>query len=90
MQKIKDRFLLGIVTGIVASLPGRVMNKIEFELGLTDSRYEQMAASLFVNKKDSHSVQGKIIGKIANGLFQMLLELQRHIFYLLPAETMRP
>jgi multidrug transporter EmrE-like cation transporter len=68
MKKIKDRLLLGVIAGTLASIPGRVLNKIEFEAGLTDSRYEQMAALLLVNKKDAHKNPGKVIGKIVNGL----------------------
>ena len=68
MHKIKDRIFLGIVAGMLGSIPGRVLNKLEFELGLTDSRYEQMAASLFVTKKDAHKPRGKAVGKIANSL----------------------
>ncbi|EGW36325.1 hypothetical protein [Desulfosporosinus sp. OT] len=68
MHKIKDRIFLGIVAGMLGSIPGRILNKIEFEFGLTDSRYEQMAASLFVTKKDAHKSKGKVVGKIANSL----------------------
>ena len=70
MRKIKDRILLGIVAGILGSVPGRILNKIEFEFGLTDSRYEQMAASLFVTKKDAHKPRGKVVGKIAIACLQ--------------------
>jgi multidrug transporter EmrE-like cation transporter len=68
MKKIQDRVLLGVISGTLAAIPGRILNKIEFEAGLTDSRYEQMAALLFVSKKDVHKQPGKVIGKIANGL----------------------
>ncbi|AFM39330.1 hypothetical protein Desaci_0257 [Desulfosporosinus acidiphilus SJ4] len=68
MQKIKDRIFLGIVAGMLGSIPGRLLNKLEFELGLTDSRYEQLAASLFVTKNDAHKHRGKAVGKIANGI----------------------
>lgn len=68
MKKIKDRVLLGVIAGMLGSVPGRVLNKIEFEVGITDSRYEEMAAKLFVSNKDAHSQRGKAVGKIANGL----------------------
>jgi len=68
MQKIKDRIFLGFVAGMVGAIPGRLLNKVEFELGITDSRYEEMASMLFVSKRDAHKVKGKSVGKIANSL----------------------
>lgn len=68
MQKIKDRIFLGFVAGMFGAIPGRLLNKLEFELGITDSRYEEMASMLFVSKRDAHKVKGKSVGKIANSL----------------------
>ena len=65
-MKIKDRILLGIVTGLVASMPGRVLNELEFKRGLTDQTYEQAASSIFVKRKQIKTMPGKAIGVIAN------------------------
>ena len=68
MQKIKDKIFLGFVAGMIGAMPGRILNKAEFELGITDSRYEEMASMLFVTKRDAHKVKGKSVGTIANSL----------------------
>lgn len=68
MYKIKDRIFLGFIAGMIGALPGRLLNKVEFELGITDSRYEEMASMLFVSRRDAHKVKGKSVGKIANSL----------------------
>lgn len=68
MRKIKDRIFLGFIAGMLGAIPGRLLNTIEFELGLTDSRYEEMAAMLFTNRREIHKPKGKNIGRIANSL----------------------
>lgn len=73
MRKIKDSILLGFIAGMVGAIPGRLLNKAEFELGLTDSRYEEMASMLFVNKRDIHKAKGKNVGKIANSLLSSMV-----------------
>lgn len=55
MEKIKHRIFLGIVTGLVASIPGRMFNEVEHKLGLTDMKYEEIAASLFTSQNSIHS-----------------------------------
>jgi hypothetical protein len=73
MPKIKDSILLGFVAGMLGAVPGRLLNKAEFKLGITDSRYEEMAAMLFVNRKDINKPKGKSVGKIANGLLSSMV-----------------
>lgn len=68
MPKIKDSILLGVVAGLLGAIPGRLLNKAEYKLGFTDSRYEEMAALPFVKKRDINKPSGKNVGKIANGL----------------------
>ena len=65
-MKIKDRILLGIVSGLAASMPGRVLNELEFKRGLTDQTYEQTASSIFVKRKQIKTMPGKAIGIVAN------------------------
>ncbi|WP_407311322.1 hypothetical protein [Desulfosporosinus sp. SB140] len=50
MRKISDSILLGFAAGMLGALPGRLLNKVEFKFGLTDSRYKEMAAIPFVKK----------------------------------------
>ena len=49
-MKINDKIFLGTVSGLLGAIPGRLLNKVEFVLGLTDSRYEEMASSFFVKR----------------------------------------
>jgi|GEM_PF-366543 len=68
MGKIKDRIFLGIVTGVISSIPGRLLNACEYRAGLTEAKYGQLAANLFVDKKKADTMEGRVIGAIANGI----------------------
>jgi hypothetical protein len=68
MRKIKDRILLGALSGTIASVAGRILNKFNFKKGLTDIRYNPMAAQLFLSKKKSKSPQGVFLGSIVNNI----------------------
>ncbi len=64
MKKIKDRIFLGIVSGLIGGMPGKLLNTIEYCNGLTDVKYGQMAASLFTSKKRSNL--GQLLGSVSN------------------------
>lgn len=66
MKRISDRILLGIVTGIICGIPGRVVNDLEYHSGLTDIKYGQMASSLFMPKNKVNTKEGIIIASITN------------------------
>lgn len=66
MLKIKDRIILGIVSGVIASLPGRFINALEYRTGLTDIQYDQMASSLFLPKNKIKTGEAKVTGSIIN------------------------
>lgn len=66
MFKIRDRILLGIITGVICGLPGRVTNAIEYQLGLTDVKYGQMASSLFLPKNKVNTREAKIVASVTN------------------------
>lgn len=66
MKKINDRVLLGIVSGIIAGIPGRLSNKLQYRKGLTDVKYGQLTASLFLPPHKVNTKQGKLTGYIAN------------------------
>jgi len=72
-MKIKDRIFLGIVTGVIGSLPGRLLNAYEYRVGLTEVKYGQMGANLFVNEKQINTRGGRIIGAITNGILTGLM-----------------
>lgn len=67
-MKINDKIFLGTVCGLLGAIPGRLLNKAEFALGLTDSRYEEMASSLFVKRKHLNKPGSKNLGVIVNSL----------------------
>ena len=71
-MKIKDRILLGIVSGLAASMPGRVLNELEFKRGLTDQTYEQAASSIFVKRKQICPCQESTTGQPGWRLQRML------------------
>lgn len=47
---------------------GRIINKFNFEKGLTYIRYNPMVARLFLSKKQSKSSQGILLGSIVNNI----------------------
>ena len=65
-MKIKDRIMLGVITGVIASLPGKIINNIEYRKGLTEQTYQKAASSLFVKDNQLDTLPGKIIGAVAN------------------------
>lgn len=68
MRKIRDRIVLGTICGIIASFAGIIPNAIEYKAGLTDMRFNQPAASLFLSKRDAKSnrMESRIIGAMVN------------------------
>jgi len=68
LQKLKDLIMLGTVSGLLAGLPGRILNEIEFKKGLTDLNYPQMASTLLMEKKDVASGEGVAAGNLLNSM----------------------
>ena len=68
MKKIRDRIILGTVCGLIASVAAKVPNAIEYKAGLTDMRFNQPAASLFLSNREakSNSTESKIIAALVN------------------------
>ena len=66
MIKIKDRILLGIVSGIIASTPAKLINAFEQKKGLTVRRYNQIPISLFTQNKVDTSKKGNFLAAITN------------------------
>lgn len=65
-MKIKDRIVLGAVSGLLAGVPGRLINAVEYKAGLTDLKYQQQATSLFIPKNKSGTLHGKILASLVN------------------------
>ncbi|MHB8124612.1 MAG: hypothetical protein ACYDEJ_03045 [Desulfitobacteriaceae bacterium] len=68
MFKIKDRILLGAISGTLSAYVARIINRFNYKKGLTDIRYNPMAAELFLRKKASKSAQGVLLGAIINNI----------------------
>jgi len=77
MIKIKDRILLGIVSGLMAGTPAKFINAFEHRKGLTDMHYNRIAVNLFTKKNTAHSSAGKTLAAITthatSGTFGVLL-----------------
>lgn len=71
MPKIKDRLVLGFLSRFLGSIPGRVFNTIEYNLGWADVKYGQMAASLFTKKGRVNTPMGELVGIFANALLSV-------------------
>lgn len=67
-MKIRDRILLGAISGILGSIPGRLINAAEYRSGLVNARYAHMAASLIVGKKKAYTPEGEFLGAVLNQL----------------------
>lgn len=66
MQKIKDRVMLGILSGFLASIPSRAINTWEYKQGFTETKYDRIAANLFLPKRKAGSRQGEMLGALTN------------------------
>ncbi|MFZ5944901.1 MAG: hypothetical protein ACOYVD_12370 [Bacillota bacterium] len=66
MKKISDRIFLGIISGIIGGIPGRLLNALEYRLALTDFKYGQLASSLFLPPRNINNSKARIVGSIAN------------------------
>lgn len=67
-MKIKDSIMLGVVSGMLAGIPGRILNYIEHQKSLNDMTYNNMAATLAVDKDNSKKPEGKLMGSIINNV----------------------
>ena len=64
--KIKDRIILGAISGILLSWPLRIVNALEYKLGLIDMRYDQISSALFIPRKQKDTLRGIALGEIIN------------------------
>ncbi|EEG77900.1 hypothetical protein [Dethiobacter alkaliphilus] len=65
-MKIKDRLLLGAISGSAASFAARLLNRYNYAKGYTDIRYNPLAARLFLKEGEIKSTPGIILGEIVN------------------------
>ena len=67
-MRIRDSILLGVTAGMLAGFPARFTNNTAYRLGLTDRKYGQMAASLFLptEKHKVHPRETQVVGFLAD------------------------
>lgn len=83
MKKITDRIFLDLICGVVTGFPGRMLNTLEYHLGITDVKYGQTAANLFLPKDKVNTKEAQITGSLTNHIG--LGVLGSSIVYLLSA-----
>lgn len=66
MQKIKDRILLGAITGTLVSAPLQVFDIWLDKRGITDVNYGPSAAKIFLTKNKTKTTGGRIIAAAIN------------------------
>lgn len=66
MKKIKDRILLGAITGIAVSAPLQIVDALIHWRKITDVSYGYSASRLFLKKKESKTPGGKAVSSIVN------------------------
>ncbi len=66
MRKVKDRILLGAITGTLVSVPLQICDVWLDMRGITDVNYGPNAARIFLTKKKAKSPGGRIISAVIN------------------------
>lgn len=66
MRKIKDRIILGAISGLVMSVPLQVFDALIHELKITDVSYGYSAAKLLLTKDKITTPGGKAISSLVN------------------------
>lgn len=84
-MKIRDRVVLGITAGVLAGIPARLVNNTVYKIGLTDRKYGQMAASLFLptKKQRTHRMETRLVGSLTDRINCSMMGIA--ITYLLSA-----
>lgn len=73
MRKIKDRYVLTVVTGLLGLLGVTFLDRVSLKLGYSSRSYRHTAAGLFVNSKfGARSKSGQAFGFIMNGIASIL------------------
>ncbi len=66
MRKIKDRILLGVVSGITASIIGHTVNIIEHKAKKIDPPYSLVPSKIFFDKNKDEDLTAQVTAVIAN------------------------
>jgi len=66
MKKIKDRFLLGIISGLCGNIAKRAVENFFNNIGFSQSNGRKTAAGIFLKKSDINTPYGKAVGQLAD------------------------
>jgi len=66
LKKIKDRILVGTISGMVASTPLQITNALLHERGITDVPYGYSASKIFLTKKTIKTPASKALSVLIN------------------------
>ena len=68
MFKIRDRWVLGVLSGVLAAIPVRFIVKQQRMTGFTDRRYSELPPRLFLPKRVARSRGGRLFGNVINNV----------------------
>jgi len=66
LKKIKDRILLGAISGILASVPIQIFDPLIHERGITDVPYSYSASKIFLVKNKTKTPASKALSFLIN------------------------
>lgn len=66
LKKIKDRIMLGTISGVIASAPLQIFDALIHELGITDVPYGYSASKIFLTKNKTKTPAAKAMSAIIN------------------------
>ena len=66
MRKIKDRIILGAITGLIVSPPFQIIDALIHKRGITDVPYGYSASKIFLTKKATKTPASKVMSVVIN------------------------
>jgi len=66
LKKIKDRIIVGSISGVVASIPIQVFDPLMHKRGITDVPYGYYASSIFSTKNKTKTPAAKALSVLIN------------------------
>lgn len=65
MRKIKDRHTLGVVAGLIGTIPKIIIDEVSMRKKISERPYRETAAGVWVNsRKEAKSWKGSLLGTI--------------------------
>ena len=65
-MKIRDRFTLGLLSGIIANIGKNILSRYAESKGFSQKSFVDAAAGFFLNKKDSITPLGRVVGILSD------------------------